>query len=602
MNNNRTMAKHKNKAKKAAALKAALNAAKVQAVQPSKKKPVIVQLKGRGDYATLGGNLGKEVGGVVDSIGRSVKAFRRLFGGGDYSTQKANCLITPRKNTLFNADSFDHPVMNLEGTQYAFEGPRPRIQHREFVAPIMTPAAGTTFATQSYNLNPGLSRTFPWLSQVAPSFQAYQLNGCVFQYESTSSDYATGTALGDVTISSQYDMNRSPFDTDQEVKDSAYSTHAKPSVSFLHPIECAKKMTLTQKHMIRVDTDPIAERDELLYDWCRVQVSTTGVTTPATPVKLGNLYVVYDVTLEQPNIHPTRGAGLISLFSSLYDAPPGSSSWNCITDSSALGTARRYRQVNGLNLVPYNGGAPVTGWTTATQFAVPPAANGYYLFVKNLACKTNGVTNNSFQLVGSGVTRLSFLTGANTSAATTSAMYPNIGYHLMSNGLGTSSANWDTCYDSFGATITNDLGYSFIGLYNFAGTTEVQNLIGVVPDNWTTAPTTMGVDVWVIKLPAEFYPPVSMSLGRDTELVESMIRSALAKYGLGSVSSSSNVPPRIVAEDRGGLEVSPYLDVADDQDGFCPVPPPSRSIQIGTLDTKVRYTVPLPRQQDEGRK
>jgi hypothetical protein len=392
-------------------------------------------------------------------------------------------------------------------------------------------------------------------------------------------------------------MNRPPFDTDQEVKDSAYSTHAKPSVSFLHPIECAKKMTLTQKHMIRVDSDPVVERDELLYDWCRVQVSTTGVTTPATPVKLGNLYVIYDVTLEQPNIHPTRGGGM-SMFSSIYDSPPGSSNWCAITDSSALGAGRKYRQVNGLSLVPYNGGLPASGWSTATQFAVPTSANGFYLFVKNLACKTNGVTNNSFQLIGSGVSRLSFLTGPNTSAATTSAMYPNIGYHLMSNGIGTSSANWDTCFDSFGATITNDLGYSFIGLYNFAGATESQNVIGVVPDNWTTAPTTMGADIWVIKLPVDFFPPSFSSLGSESkDLVESMIRDALAKYGLGPVSSSSSVPPRKMVEDCGGLEVSPYLDVSDDQDGFCPVPPPSRSIQIGA-----RYAIPLSRQQDEGRK
>jgi hypothetical protein len=50
-----------------------------------------------------------------------------------------------------------------------------RLQHREYVGMIVCP--GTAFTSLVYNINPGNSTLFPYLSSIARLFEYYCMHG-----------------------------------------------------------------------------------------------------------------------------------------------------------------------------------------------------------------------------------------------------------------------------------------------------------------------------------------------------------------------------------------------------------------------------------------
>jgi len=82
------------------------------------------------------------------------------------------------------------------------------VRHREYVADI----EGTTnFVNREYPLNPGLIKTFPWLSQVADAFEEYRIRGMVFEYKSLYADATVSSSdtggLGSVIMCTNYNAN-----------------------------------------------------------------------------------------------------------------------------------------------------------------------------------------------------------------------------------------------------------------------------------------------------------------------------------------------------------------------------------------------------------
>lgn len=141
--------------------------------------------------AKVVGTLGKYLGPKVASI----------FGSGDYAisnseTVSSNALVHPEQTPKFSTT-----VQSFVMTK------------REFITNIVTSASANTFEYDVFQLNPGLSNTFPWLSQIAPNFETYKCHGLMFEFRSTSSDAlnSTNTALGQVIMSCQYDAANPPF-------------------------------------------------------------------------------------------------------------------------------------------------------------------------------------------------------------------------------------------------------------------------------------------------------------------------------------------------------------------------------------------------------
>lgn len=82
-----------------------------------------------------------------------------------------------------------------------------RIRHRELVGSIL---GSVGFEANRYDLNPGISSTFPWLSSQADGWEQYRFHKLCFEYVTRT---ATST-VGSVILAPDYDPTDSPPSTE----------------------------------------------------------------------------------------------------------------------------------------------------------------------------------------------------------------------------------------------------------------------------------------------------------------------------------------------------------------------------------------------------
>lgn len=350
--------------------KIAYQAKKKLLTKVKKANPHVQMIKGRGDYRPTqfqrvkgrGDYLGDLFGGLAAKAGNWAGnalqgGFRKLTGFGDYQSRG------PTRNSLYqrptqpSESSFEMGSMSVK-----FAGKAPRVQHREFVGPVFS--TGMAFNTKVYRLQPGLTgqdTLFPWGSSVAGCFQQYILHGCIFEYVTTSSDYSANSSLGTVMMSMIYDAEQTPLASQMAVDNNEYTTTAKPSVSFYHPIECSPKENSTDVRYIRKGNNSIAGQDERLDDFGIFQVSTNGLAA-TQGTQIGELWVTYDIEFlkaELPDIHvgttwQATGAGLANATMPTALSTNSASSLPVTSVSPGAGQMR-------LNLPPnYNGNYQLT--------------------------------------------------------------------------------------------------------------------------------------------------------------------------------------------------------------------------------------------------
>ena len=113
------------------------------------------------------------------------------------------------------------------------------IRHREYLDDIVSSATPNTFKLQNFYINPGDRITFPWLSQIADSFEHYRIRGMIFEFRSMSADAlnSTNTALGQVIMATAYNSALPNFNNKYEMENYEFGVSTKPSCSLMHPIE-----------------------------------------------------------------------------------------------------------------------------------------------------------------------------------------------------------------------------------------------------------------------------------------------------------------------------------------------------------------------------
>jgi hypothetical protein len=163
-----------------------------------------------------------------------------------------------------------------------------RITHREVVAAALS---STTFAVQSYALNPGLPDSFPWLSTQASGWEQYCFHRLKFEYVTRCS---TATA-GSFILSPEYDPTDPPpasalsaANVMDSVEDAVWKDMACDlNIAAMYPLGPRKFIRTS-----RIAGD-IRTYDSGTFHLC-------AVTNPATGTALGNLWVEYDVELFVP--------------------------------------------------------------------------------------------------------------------------------------------------------------------------------------------------------------------------------------------------------------------------------------------------------------
>jgi hypothetical protein len=251
----------------------------------------------------IGGGLGGLIGGALTGgagtgvgagIGSSIGDMAAtILGMGAYEI-KENSLLT----------SSQVPIMHDVGNSI-------RIKNREYVADIYSSATPGAFDIKTFSLNPGLSASFPWLSNVAGAFEQYMVEGFAVEFKSGSGDAlnSTNTALGSVIMAADYNAGSTGYTNKQQMLNSMWATEAKPSQNIIMPIECDPKENPFGILYNRNGPVPPGE-DTRLYDLCNISIATTGCQ--GSSVNLGSVWFTYDILLKKPTSLQTSGLALKS--------------------------------------------------------------------------------------------------------------------------------------------------------------------------------------------------------------------------------------------------------------------------------------------------
>lgn len=225
---------------------------------------------------------------AIGSVARRV--FSRVVGSGEYHI-KANSLVQGAAQV---------PNMHTNGDCVV-------VSHREYLGDIQV---NNTPRYYQFNLDPTNADTFPWLNQMADLYQEYRFRGLVVTYNPTSGSAisSTSSALGSVSIGTQYNIARPIYITKLELLNSYFATSGAPNLQQIHPVECAPLEQPCQVYFTKQKTSDIAFPDDRFETFARVMLITQGSQVPFGSSNVtGEVWISYEIEFYKPKIH--EGAG-----------------------------------------------------------------------------------------------------------------------------------------------------------------------------------------------------------------------------------------------------------------------------------------------------
>lgn len=230
----------------------------------------------------IGGMLGDAAEGLISHI----------FGSGDY----AEVPFDVNNNTITG----DVNLITQPTPYFSGNGKSVVIRNREFIGSIgMT----DTFVLQGEYIYPQNSFLFPWLSQIAGSFQKFKFHGLVFEFVSTSANAISGVnaGMGQIVMATLYDPNQAIPTSLAQVLNFYFASSTKPSQSVIHPVEC-DPTTIPISPLWIFDIPALVIPDPHNYT---MGVFAFGAQGPVNYSGAGQLWVSYDVELIEPKVEVT---------------------------------------------------------------------------------------------------------------------------------------------------------------------------------------------------------------------------------------------------------------------------------------------------------
>ena len=259
-----------------------------QPKQKNKSKPT--------PFSDAGAIVGSRLGTVLNlpylrGVGKWLgSGIGQIFGSGDYQVVGAS----PAYNVMMNDQI---PKFNTSKQTNV-------ICHREYLGDIMGTAG---FNNTAYPLNPGMAKTFPWLSTIAQNYQQYKFHGVIFEFRPLITDFVTNGAPGVVVMATNYNADAPAYTTKQEMENSEYAVSVKPTRELIHGIECDIQQTSVSQLYVRSGT-PVVGQDLRLYDLGSFQFATQ-----VNPIQnLGELWVSYCVEFFKPILPGDVGGNVLS--------------------------------------------------------------------------------------------------------------------------------------------------------------------------------------------------------------------------------------------------------------------------------------------------
>lgn len=262
---------------------------KRMAIQPNLRPGVA----GMGGYYDASGNYkrgfapnyGSQLGSI---LGNGVQSLGEVMGFGDYEV-KSNSL-----SPLLMGNG-PPAIVNLG------KGEATVVSHREYIGDLITGpldgSGGSAFTLLEYNINPGTTTLFPWLSEMATLFQFYEMNGMILELKTAASNYAANMALGTMFIATNYNsLDNAPVNK-IELLNMEFSTSSKPSESQMHLVECARQYTVQDKLYITSDSN-YKGGDPRLYNLGTSFIGSYGC--PVAETHIAEIWCSYEVSLYRP--------------------------------------------------------------------------------------------------------------------------------------------------------------------------------------------------------------------------------------------------------------------------------------------------------------
>jgi hypothetical protein len=179
------------------------------------------------------------------------------------------------------------------------------ISHREFLGNI---TGSQLFENSTFQLNPGLVDTFPWLSQIAANYEEYSFEQLMFTYVSLLSEATSSGAVGTIIMSTNYNAGNPAFLTSNDMLNNIGTISARPTdTPIIHGVECDDNKNVLPSYYVRVGEVPEGQ-DIKTYDVGLFQLATEGM--PVSDQLQGQLYVSYQITLRKPKLFTAAGKGI----------------------------------------------------------------------------------------------------------------------------------------------------------------------------------------------------------------------------------------------------------------------------------------------------
>lgn len=167
------------------------------------------------------------------------------------------------------------------------------VTHREYLQDIVRTT--NTYTIDGIAINPGISPSFPWLSQIAGRFESYTFNRLDYVYE----PMVPTTQAGTVMMAIDFDAADTPPTSKQTHMSYQGAVRAAPWQPFRISALQHNRLKMVKERYVRTGQVP-ANTDIKTYDMGDLYIGTVG--TGAATITLGELYVEYTVTFKTPQI------------------------------------------------------------------------------------------------------------------------------------------------------------------------------------------------------------------------------------------------------------------------------------------------------------
>lgn len=193
------------------------------------------------------------------------------------------------------------------------------VTHTEFVADVYGNDFGVNFANTSFSINPGLARTFPFLSQIAANFEEYEMIQCMFVYKSklTNNLSSSDGQVGSVLMYTDYNPTDAEKNSKQQMMQSYGVSNGRVVDHVMHGIECDPAKIKGDGHkFVRVQpvTGDLNDYDAGLFQIAihgtpNQNEDQTGAGALANEI-LGELHVSYRCVLRKSRVFSLYGLAL----------------------------------------------------------------------------------------------------------------------------------------------------------------------------------------------------------------------------------------------------------------------------------------------------